>query len=224
MIRLLAITVCSLFIASAAWCGVIVDRVVATVNHHAILQSDVRGEVSFERLMEGAAPGTGSEDEQRATLNRLIDRELLREQMREGEVKPPTSDEIEMNVAELKTRLNAGGESWREKLSRYGITEDELRKRIALQLDQLRLVDLRLRPAVQIEPNEVRRYYQEQFLPKVLRSGAKPLDETDAAPKVREILTQQKVNQLLNSWLETLRSQAEVRILAFDSAETGNSR
>ena len=144
--------------------------------------------------------------------------------MHEGEVKPPTSDEIEKHVAELKTRLNPTGESWNEKLSRYDISEDELRRRIALQLDQLRLVDLRLRPAVQIEPGEVRRYYQEQFLPKVLQSGAQPLDETEAAPKVREILTQQKVNQLLNSWLETLRNQAEIRILPPDLATTDNAR
>ncbi len=219
MNRMAAIAVCGLLLTGGARAGVIVDRVVATVNRQAILESDVREEVSFQRLMEGSAPGKGSEDEQRATLNRLIDRELLREQIHEGEVKPPTAQEIENHVAELKARLDAG-KSWSELLSRYGITEEELHRRIALQLEQLRLVDLRLRPAVQIEPAEVQRYYQEQFLPKVLQSGAQPLDQTEAAPKVREILTQQKMNQLLSSWLETLRSQAEIKVLPADSVVT----
>lgn len=223
MVHIFLIASFSLSALTGAPRGVIVDRVVATVNHHAILGSDVQEEVRFEQMMDGQTPGQGSDNEQRSALNRLIDRELLREQMHEGEVKPATAEEIDKQVADLKSRLGADTQSWTKSLARYEITEEELRRRIALQLDELRLVDLRLRPAVQIEPGEVKSYYQERFLPQVRQSGAQPMDESEAAPKVREILTQQKVNQLLNSWLETLHNQAEINILPSDTGEAGSA-
>ena len=40
-----------------------------------------------------------------------------------------------------------------------------------------------------------------------------PVTLQDAAPKIREILTQQKIDELLASWLETLRSQAQIHVL-----------
>ena len=60
----------------------IVDRVVANVNGHAVLQSDWEQEVAFEGFSDARDPNSFSRAERSAALDRLIDQELLREQLR----------------------------------------------------------------------------------------------------------------------------------------------
>jgi hypothetical protein len=212
--RILGVILCLWLNAPALRAAVAVDRVAATVNRQAILDSDVEDEVRCQRFMQGRPAGEITAEDERAARARLIDRELLRQQMREGEIKPSGQEEIRNEIEQLKAAVKERGfASWDSALAQYGITEDGLRKRIASEFEQLRLVDSRLRPAVQIEPAEVQRYYREQFLPKLMQSGAVLPTQAEAAPKIREILTQQKMNQLLDSWVETLRSQADIKIL-----------
>jgi hypothetical protein len=54
------------------------------------------------------------------------------------------------------------------------------------------------------------------------RSGAQPVPFAEAAPKIREVLIQQKINEALPSWLQTLRSQAKIRVL--DSTSLSSDR
>jgi hypothetical protein len=44
---------------------------------------------------------------------------------------------------------------------------------------------------------------------------------SDVSSKIREVLTQEKVNELLVSWLQTLRSEGEVRLPGASSMEQG---
>jgi hypothetical protein len=93
---------------------------------------------------------------------------------------------------------------------------------VAAELEQLQLVDLRFRPSIQVSSSDVEKYYREEIVPKLPPSG--PLSLNDASPKIKEILIQQKINQLLNSWLDTLRSQSQIRIVSGDvSSDTQSS-
>src|ERR1039457_3480105 len=77
---LVAAATCALAASSLA--GPIVDRVVTNVNGHVVLQSDWEEEISFEAFVDGRAPDSFTMTERRAALDRLIDQELLREQVR----------------------------------------------------------------------------------------------------------------------------------------------
>ena len=110
------------------------------------------------------------------------------------------------------------GQDWRVALASYRLSEGDVKNHIALELDQLRLIDARLRPSIQINATAIENYYQEQFVLELHRAGNEQLSLAQAAPKIREILIQQKMDQLLSSWLQTLHSQAQIRILASDSA------
>jgi peptidyl-prolyl cis-trans isomerase SurA len=201
--------------ASSLWAAQVLDRTLASVNGQIILQSDVDDEIRYSAFMSGGALNLNSPDEQRAALDRLIDRELVREQMRSGDIKPTSAEEIEKQLEQLRAEYGGSGnpQSWNAALSKYGIAEEGLRARIASELEQLRFVDARLRPGIQIEAADVEKYYKEQFLPKLVPSGAPQPTMAEAAPKIREILTQQKMNQALNTWLEGLRSQAQIKVL-----------
>ena len=96
----------------------------------------------------------------------------------------------------------------------------EVRDRIARELNQLKLINARLRPSVQIDQSAIEDYYNRRFLPELQNSGAQPVSLQQAAPKIRELLTEEKINDALTSWLQTLRSQAEIRFFVSNSSSS----
>src|SRR4051812_14946147 len=82
--------------------GELLDRIVGTVNTHVILQSDWDDEVRFEAFMSGRKPEDVTIEQRKAALNRLIDQEILREQMRLTDLKPAGADAIKKQVDDLK--------------------------------------------------------------------------------------------------------------------------
>jgi len=199
--------------ASRVHAGEVLDGILATVNGHVILQSDVDEELRYENLMSGHEQQGTNDDDREKILDRLVDRELLTEQVSTTEFAPTTADEIEKQLEQGKSDYTQNIKtSWTAAIASHGFTETEIRERIALELNQWKLIDARLRPSVQIDQTAIEDYYNRQFLPELRRSGAQPISLQEAAPKIRELLTQQKINEALASWLETLRAQAQIRI------------
>ena len=198
--------------------GELLDRMVATVNTHVILQSDWDDEIRFEAFMSGRKPEDVTAQQKKDALDRLIDQELLREQMRMTDLKPASADAIKKQIDDLKSEQlrEHAGQTWAATLSQYSLTDKIVEEHVAAELEQFQLVDLRFRPSIQISDADVEKYYREQIVPKLPASD--PISLNDAAPKIREILIQQKINQLLNSWLETLRSQAQIQVLSKDQS------
>ncbi len=154
--------------------GPIVDRVVANVNGQVLLQSDWEEEIAFEALMSGRAANSFTAAESKAALDRLIDRELLREQVRPAQTASLT--DAAGRVAEVR-RLQPEGataEGWHAALERYGLTEAVFEKRLSNEIQLMKLVEDRLRPSVQIDQKAVENYYHNQLLPEVRRRGETP--------------------------------------------------
>jgi SurA N-terminal domain len=198
----------------------VLDSLAATVNGHAILQSDWSDELRYECFISGKPQHDLMPEDRRAVLERLIDQELLREQTSSTDFKSAGADEINAQLEVLKKQYpqEHGGESWDAALTRNGISESDVTAHIALELNALRLVDARLRPLIQIDFAEVRDYYNKEVLPKSAEGSQTSLRE--AAPKIRELLVQKKMNEALGSWLESLRTQAQIHILAPPPSES----
>ena len=192
--------------------GEVIDAIAATVNNHVILQSDWDDEVRYECLMSGRPAESLSAGDRGAALDRMIEQELLREQMNVADFKLADPAEIEKQLESVKQAYPAdhNGESWSAALARYQLNDEEVRTHVALEFNQLRLVDARLRPSIQIDSVAVENYYRQQILP-TMGSGRKQITLAQASPKIREILLQQRMNELLASWLDTLRGQAQIR-------------
>jgi len=191
----------------------VLDRIVATVNGHIILQSDWQAALRYSALVDGRRLDSVSTEDRKAALDRLIDQELLREQMRSSEVRHATSDEVAQRVQEIRRQYPEAQDEqvWRSVLDQYGLTEQELEQLVTLQIDLNRLVDVRLRPGADIDAQSIESYYNQELLPQLRQSGAKELPLADVSPKIKELLTQQKVNQLLVAWLQNLRSGSEIQ-------------
>jgi hypothetical protein len=97
-------------------------------------------------------------------------------------------------------------------LGRFRLEEKDLVAHVLQQIDLMRLVDARLRPAVQIDSKTIEAYYREKFVPQLKQSGAGEVSLADVSGKIRELLTEERVNELMASWLQTLRSESKVSV------------
>jgi hypothetical protein len=196
-----------------AQAGDLLDRIVATVNGHIILQSDWAYALSYEAFVDGRGLEQFAAAERKTALDRLIDQELLQEQMGSSDLQPVSEEEIRQRIQEIRTRYPGAdsAQGWHEVLGRYGFTEDELKRRVALQLELMRLVDARLRPNVSIDSKSIESYYNQELLPQLRQSGKGEVPLAEASPQIKELLTQQKMNQMLVAWLQNLRSGSEIQ-------------
>jgi peptidyl-prolyl cis-trans isomerase SurA len=204
----------AMFFLPTASAGQVIDRIVARVNGRIILQSELEEALSYEALLNGRALAQFTADDRRAVLDRLIDQELLHEQLRSSEFPHASEAEAASQVAGARKLYpeTPTDEGWQALLAKYGLREKDLVSHVQQQIDLMRLVDARLRPAVQIDSKTIEAYYREKFVPQLKQAGASEVPLADVSAKIRELLTQEKVSELLVSWLQTLRSEGDVHI------------
>jgi peptidyl-prolyl cis-trans isomerase SurA len=213
MVTALALLIAALSLP-AARAGEVIDRIVATVNGRIILQSDLDEALGYEALLNNRNLSQFTDDDRRTVLDRLIDQELLREQLKSADFKHASEGEAAAHVSDARKQYPqaATDAGWQSVLDQYHLREKDLLSHVQQQLDLMRLVDARLRPAVQIDSKTIEAYYREKFVPQLRQSGSSELPLSDVSARIRELLTEQKVSELLISWLQTLRSEGEVRI------------
>jgi peptidyl-prolyl cis-trans isomerase SurA len=204
----------------------VIDRIVATVNGHIILQSDWNDALRFEALLSGRSVSEFSDDDRRAVLDRLIDQELLGEQMKSAFFAHCTETEAVSRVADARKQYPeaANDDGWQTVLERFQLSEKDLVAHVQQQVDLLRLVDAHLRPEVQIDSKSVEAYYRDKFVPQLKQNGSGQVALADVSGKIRELLTQQKVSELLVSWLQTLRSESQVSVPGTRDSDHGGEQ
>jgi peptidyl-prolyl cis-trans isomerase SurA len=211
-----ALVVCSaaLFLAPQCAAAQVIDRIIATVNGHVILQSDWDEALCYEALLTNRKLAQFTDDDRRAVLDRLVDLELLREQMKSADFQHATDDEVASRVSDARKQYPqaASDTAWQALLAQYHLAEKDLVTHVRQQIEVMRLVDARLRPTVQIDSKSIEAYYRDQFVPKLKQAGASQVPLAEVSAKIRELLTEEKVSELLVSWLQNLRSEGQVRL------------
>ena len=190
--------------------GQIVDRVVTSVNGHVVLQSDWEQEVALEAFSNTRDPDSFTVIERNAALDRLIDQELLREQVRPSQTAP--AELVAARVAELR-KLHpecATDHGWRATLQRYGLTQKSLEKRVGDQIQLMKLVEDHLQPSIQIDQRAVETYYHDQLLPEMKRAGGPAAPLPEVFDRIKDLLAERKMNELLSVWLASLRSGSHI--------------
>jgi len=192
----------------------VIDRIVATVNRRAILASEWDEAIRFECLLNGRRLQDLTSNDRLATLERLIDQELIAEQMRVSSFVPATPEEIAARVHELRQTVPAwrSDDGWRAALAAYGLTEEDAEERTAIQLNVLRYLDLRFRPEVHIDRRAMENYYRERLLPEMRSAGWSDVPFEQVAPKIEQVLIEQQLNELQDRWVRGLRLQADVQV------------
>jgi peptidyl-prolyl cis-trans isomerase SurA len=221
MMRAIANSVLMMLLASGVLFGQqveTIDRIVATVNHQPVLQSEWEDGLRFEGFLQGRLPETFTPEERDKALNRLIDRVLLGQQMQADY--SSTREELAEREQEIRTQLQGAetDKGWHDLLMRYGMTEAGFDTALGNQLTVMRFVELRLRPTVRVTREEVEEYYNQTLVPAAKKTGKEPEPLEQLRPRIRELLVQREMDSVLEDWLANLRSQSEVHI----TSETGD--
>jgi hypothetical protein len=219
-------TVAFLTLAFSAGAAEVVDRIVATVNGHIILLSDWEDALRYQAFSSGRPLDGMSAEDRKSALDRLIDQELLREQQRTSDAQPSSPEEVEQRVAEIRKQYPSAETElgWRALLDQYRLSEQNLMSQVAVELDLMRLVDARLRPSVTVDSKSIESYYNQELLPQLQQSGGQNVPLAEVTAKIKELLTQKKISQLLTAWLHDLRAGSEIRAEALTAGSGGRSQ
>jgi peptidyl-prolyl cis-trans isomerase SurA len=219
-------TMAFLALAFSSTSAEVIDRIVATVNGQIILQSDWEEALRYEAFSNGHALDHLTPEDRKAALDHLIDQELLREQLRAPDSPHASPEEVAQRVAEIRKQY-PGSESeagWHAERQRYGLSEEDLKNRVATQIDLMSLVDSRLRPVVNIDNKSIESYYQQELLPQLHQSGGQSVPLAEVSGKIKELLTQKKITQLLTAWLQNLRAGSQIRSEALTATTGGRGQ
>jgi len=198
--------------------GELLDRVVAIVNKQLILESDVNQEMRFAEIQPFRIARGGTPYEQ--AMNRLIDRTLVYQQALEQQLEPVTDEEVDAELEQLKKQLSecqiykcsATENGWKEFLSQYGITEQEMREHWRQRMTVLHFIEQRFRSGASITDQQISEYYEKTLVPEVKARGGTPPPLEQISSRISEVLLQQQVSAMLQDWLKSLREQGSVRI------------
>jgi hypothetical protein len=211
---------------------VVLDRVVAVVNNHAILASDIDEEIQLS-ILDPAGVGLGALTRQRA-LEQLISRALIQQQIREEDAQSadPPQAEVDARLMEIRKELPvcirqncATDAGWKAFLAAHGLTQERVESYLRYRLQILRFIEQRFAAGIRISPEQIDSYYRDTLLPQYITGEAAPRLE-EVGPRIEEILLQQQVNILFYDWLGNLRKQGEIEVLdpALETPETQSVR
>jgi parvulin-like peptidyl-prolyl isomerase len=194
---------------------VVVDRIAAVVNKRVILESELDQSVRVESLLQNRPLGEAALTKSEA-LDQWIDRLLLEQQIAESDVVNPTPEELAARLKEVRSQIKdaAADEGWQKALAAYGLSERDVENSLISEFRVLRLVDMRFRGLVRVDKVAVADYYQDRLVPELARRGAPVPPLADVSDKIEKILVEQRMDSLLNDWLQTLHGQAHIEKMA----------
>ena len=188
------------------------DRVVASVDYQAITDSDVDSEYRLEQFFDGKPPTAPPDAETReAVRDRLIDQVLLTQEAEKPDVKYSPEETPAQSLEDVQ-KLFGSETAFKAAMNAVGMTREQILQKLDTRQKILSLINHRLGPEAVVERAEIEKYYNEKFLPEFKKQNdGTPPALREVARSIREILVQQKVNDLLEDWLRDLRSGHRVQ-------------
>ena len=182
--------------------AVVIDRIAVVVGKLAIKTSDIDRDLRLTAFLN-RAPLVESADAKKKAADRLVDQQIIRQQIATGDYPRAADSDAAALLQQLRTDRFGGSDTrLRAELSRYGLTEAQLQEHLLWQLTVLRFIDERFRPGVQVSDDEVRKYY-DQHLADLKRQYPKDFTFPALEPAIRQSLEGEQTNKQFEEWLDT---------------------
>jgi len=197
-----------LILASAGHAAVVLDRMAVIVGKHVIKTSDIERDLRVTEFMNREPLDLGSEAK-RKSAERLIDQEILRQEIVTGGYRRPADSEAETLEQQIvKDRYRGSPVQLRADLAKYGLTETQLRDQLLWQLTVLRFIDQRFRPGVVVTDEEISAYYQQHLAELRKEHPGATLEALQA--EIRRTLEGDRINHNFTEWLEQARKRSRI--------------
>jgi hypothetical protein len=203
---------CILFLAfSIPLFPEIIDRIVITVANQVITQSQVDEELRVTAFLNREKLDL-SADAKKQAASRLIEQALIKREMDLSRYPLPELKDTGESLQALKAMYSSETE-FEDALRSYGVTLDELTRRLWWQLTLLRFIEYRFRPGIQIPAADVQAYYRQQ-VSEWQQKGTQPIPSLEESrEQIEEILTQKRIDEALDQWIKDTRSQVTITYL-----------
>ena len=201
------------FMPRSSW-GSTVDRIVVSVGNVGVTISEVDQEVRFAQFLDGQPQTLAPSEAQRnAARDRLVEQLLLAEEAEADKADPSGLNEEATRLVDEVRKLYPDEAAYGAALASTGYTQDQVFQRLIRNVRIVRLINRRLRPNAWVDQRDVETYYKEAFLREYAqREQTPPPKLEDVEMVIRETLTQQKVDQLLDQWLKDIQSTRQVKV------------
>jgi hypothetical protein len=211
-IRALALFFSSITFVHASFAQELIDRIAARVENDIVLLSDVRHLGRYQMLVDGK-----SENEAQL-LDRLIDQWVVQNEADASRFPRPTDAEIDQGVAALKKSFPSLQE-YEERRKQSGLTEEEVRDKIATQLHLTNYLDSRFRPSVQVDAKAIEDFYNTAVVPRAKARGQDAPSLEASRDVIQEALIEQSIDAQAERWLKESRSRIHVERLLDEEKE-----
>jgi hypothetical protein len=181
------------------------DRIAVTVGKRVIKTSDIDLDLRLTAFLN-REPVRNDADNKRRSAERLIDQEIIRQEIISGGFRRPAEGQAAALEAQLTRDRFGGSEArLRDELMRYGLSESDLREQLLWQLTVLSFIDQRFQAGAVITDEDIRSYY-DQHLADLRRQNPQASSYETLEPQIRKLLEGERVNQSFNQWLSQARS------------------
>jgi hypothetical protein len=191
--------------------GVIIDRIAIIEGNAIIKDSDIERDIRVNDLLNGEPVRLDLASRKQAA-NRLLEQNFIRREIRIGDYRTASPETAIAQLDALKKRKFRSDAAYKDALRRAGINNMDLQNRFQWQLTVLAFIDARFKPAAYVTDQEIDSYYKahtaalkRQFPGKTSLSALQP--------DIRNILAEEKVNQLFFAWLDQQRKDTKITYL-----------
>lgn len=183
----------------------VVDRIVAIIEGDLITLSEVRELAAFNHLTGGNQPSDAE------MLERLINQWIVTKEAEGARFAGVDAEALERAYNELAAEFSSG-EAFQARLRELGIDEAAVRRQLRRQLLLQGYLDQKYRFLVRIDDASIEAYYREVLAPQMKAGGqqAPPLD--DVRGQIRELLAQQAITRMAETWLKESRERLRIEI------------
>lgn len=133
-------------ILAAVSSGAVIDRIALVVGKTVFTQSEVDEEARLSE-MEAGKPLDLSAAKRREAADRMVDQQLLRDEMAATAYQPPKIDSDAL-LREFRQQHFRTAALYRAGLTTYGITEDSLKQHLAWEVEVVQFTDQRFKPLI----------------------------------------------------------------------------
>ena len=192
-----------------AWAGQAetLDRILAVVEGHVILQSDVRAFVDLQLPIGDNGMGAGSEDD---VLTYLIERRLVLDEVERYVAADPPPADVERRMAEVEDRFPSVA-AFEGALGGVGFTRDDLRQVLRDDIRREAYLENRFGAVPAPTAEQLRAHYDAhdgEFV-----EDGRTLSFGEARPFLLRLFAEQRRTALIDEWVAGLVRRGQVNRL-----------
>ncbi len=184
----------------------LVDCIVAEVNSQIITLTDLRILKAFSISLD--ASGEESPSPVRQNLEGAIDQKVVISLVRENI--SVSREEVSGLLEELKKKFDSA--EWAAKLDAFGLRPADLEPYLREKRMYEKIIGLRFGQSVDVNLQEIERYYDEVYAPAQRAQGMEPEPMVQVLARLETRIRREKTEQQVSSWVRSLRGQADIRV------------